>query len=642
MKNYPIGAKELKVIKILDKKKAATAKEIARYMNVTSRTVLNYIKNINGLMGKEVVEIRFRKDRKYIMRKIDTEKFQKIMDTSLENDISIPEERIREIIKVLILEKQLIQIEDLAERFYISRTTLIKDLKKVSKILKNYEIELKGKPNGGIKAVGNEMNIRFCISEILYKRENEGTEIGIELKKFIKHWEIIEKILKRIFKKTNFKLSEENFKNLIIHISIAIERFKSGNEIREISEKVKNANITKEYKISSLIGEEIEKEINLNLPKQELMYICLHLLGRKPVKEMIESENGIEIKPLAKKIVLKVLDEIYKYTGFFMKDDKEFIWGLEIHINFVLNRIMFNMNIRNPLFKEVKKKFPFEYELAAIGASAIEKELNVKVDEHEISYLAMHVVGYIERNNFKYKDIKRVALICGTGLGTAQLMLIKIKNVLGELENIKTFSSSYLEPEVLEEFDIIFTTIDLDINVSTPIIKLNVLFDERDLQNKIAYRKIKEKISQNDSYVLKMLFHEELFFKINLEDPEEIIKYMARKCISRGVADEDFEKRLLERERLSPTSFDNLVALPHAINYKSDEIKIALGILRKTVKWDKNPVRIVFMVLVPHEIVEDVNLFIRVYEDILKVGQNTKLLQKMAKVKNFKELISLF
>ncbi|PAB60217.1 BglG family transcription antiterminator [Anaeromicrobium sediminis] len=642
MKSYPISAKELKVIEIIDRQNSCTAKEIGKHLGVTPRTVLNYIKNINELIGKEVAEIKPTKGRKYTIKKISIEKFENITNTLKNNDLSIPEERIKEIIKILLEKKEMIKLEDLAESLYISRTTLIKDLKRVSGILSNYKIELKGKPNGGIEALGDEMNIRFCLSQMLYKRQNVEIEKSKKFAPIRKHEETVEKILKGVFKKTNFKVSRETFRNIVLHILIAIERFEKGNKIQRIIEKVKNMKETREYNITLSIGEELEKEIGLQLPMEELMYICLHLLGRKPVEEMIESKKTIEIKPIVKKMISDILDEIYENTGFFMKDDKELIWGLELHLNFAVNRIMFNMNIRNPLFEEVKKKFPLAYELATIGASVIEKELDAKVDEHEISYLAMHIGGYIERNNYKYKDIQRVALICGTGLGTAQLMLVKIKKVLGDLQEIKTFSSSYLESQILDEFDIIFTTIDLDINVSTPIIKLDVLFDERDLQNKIAYRKVKQKMSQNSPYIFKSLLKKNMFFKINMEIPEKIIEYMAQRCIEEGTADEGFMYRILERERLSPTSFDNLIALPHAINYKSNEIEIAIGILDKTVKWDKKPVKLVFMVLVPNEIVEDVNLFIKVYEDILKVGQNKNLLQRMAKVKNFDECVSLF
>jgi lichenan operon transcriptional antiterminator len=132
-----------------------------------------------------------------------------------------------------------------------------------------------------------------------------------------------------------------------------------------------------------------------------------------------------------------------------------------------------------------------------------------------------------------------------------------------------------------------------------------------------------------------------MFFRIDLETPEEIISYMAERCLEQGKVDEGFRERLLERERLSPTSFDNLIALPHTINYKSDEIQIAIGVLENTVKWNQKPIKLVFMVIVPNEIVEDANLFIKVYQDILKVGQNKKLIYKMSKSRSFDDFISL-
>jgi mannitol/fructose-specific phosphotransferase system IIA component (Ntr-type) len=59
------------------------------------------------------------------------------------------------------------------------------------------------------------------------------------------------------------------------------------------------------------------------------------------------------------------------------------------------------------------------------------------------------------------------------------------------------------------------------------------------------------------------------------------------------------------------------------------------------VKWNQKPIKLVFMVIVPNEIVEDANLFIKVYQDILKVGQNKKLIYKMSKSRSFDDFISL-
>lgn len=642
MKSFIINSREKRVLEILEQYKACSANEIARHIGVTSRTVLNYIKNINELIGKDVAEIVFTKNRKYIIQKKNTETFQKILSFNEKNNLTIPEERVKEIIRILLEKKEMIRLEDLAESLYISRTTLVKDLKRVSKIFKKYNIKLKGKPNSGIEVIGTEINMRFCLSQFYFNQKCIMNNRSQKIYNFFKHKELIEKILEKIFKQTGFKVAWEDFENIVLHISIALERYKNGNSIEQFPEKIYIKDKSKEYLISVYIREELKKEIGIELPKEEIMYIYLHLLGRKPVEEMIESEGNIEIKSEVKKLVSMMLDEINRATGFYMKDDEELIWGLELHLNFAINRIIFNMNIRNPLFLEVKKKYPLAYELATIGASVIEKELNVKVDEHEISYIAIHIGSYIERNNYKYKDIQRVALVCGTGLGTAQLMLVKIKKVLGDLQEIKTFSSSTLEPDILEEFDIIFTTIDLDINVSTPIIKLDVLFDEKELENKIAYRKLKYQISKDSYYIFKSLLKRNMFFKISLETPEEIIGYMAQKCIEAGKADKGFKERILERERLSSTAFDNYIAIPHAINYNQNQIDMAVGVLDKTVRWDRKPIKLVFMVLVPNEIVEDINLFLKVYEDILSIGQNKSLIEKIFKVKDFNEFISLF
>lgn len=63
----------------------------------------------------------------------------------------------------------LIIIDDLVEEICIGRIILIKDLKKVDRILVEYDLELKRKLNIGMILVGEEMDIRLLIFDRLYE-----------------------------------------------------------------------------------------------------------------------------------------------------------------------------------------------------------------------------------------------------------------------------------------------------------------------------------------------------------------------------------------------------------------------------------------------------------------------------------------
>ena len=95
------------------------------------------------------------------------------MKASVQNsDLTIlnsPEDRLMYIIQILIKSKEVIKIDELADKINIGRTTLINDLKKIEALFKLYDIRIKGKQNLGITIEGNELNIRLFILDYLSK-----------------------------------------------------------------------------------------------------------------------------------------------------------------------------------------------------------------------------------------------------------------------------------------------------------------------------------------------------------------------------------------------------------------------------------------------------------------------------------------
>lgn len=104
------------------------------------------------------------------------------------------------------------KIDQLADELFVSRSTLQNDLKDVKVVINRYNLHLKRKPNYGLKISGSEKNIRYAISDLLFKRSHPDGykmtpfEWTVTTKQFE---EIREIILKRInfiialFKKSN-------------------------------------------------------------------------------------------------------------------------------------------------------------------------------------------------------------------------------------------------------------------------------------------------------------------------------------------------------------------------------------------------------------------------------------------------------
>ena len=102
-----------------------------------------------------------------------------------------------------------------------------------------------------------------------------------------------------------------------------------------------------------------------------------------------------------------------------------------------------DVNIEN-LYDMMKKiKSDIKY-INKNSKKTIEEELDLKLDDEEISNIAVHVGGAIERcaHNQK-KKVFKVIIVCVSGIGTSMLIKNKLEylfedKILNENENKKT------------------------------------------------------------------------------------------------------------------------------------------------------------------------------------------------------------
>jgi len=80
-----------------------------------------------------------------------------------------------------------------------------------------------------------------------------------------------------------------------------------------------------------------------------------------------------------------------------------------------------------------------------------------------------------------------------------------------------------------------------------------------------------------------------------------VIEFLASKLFEKGCVPEDYVDRVLEREKMSPTSFGNLVAIPHSMLMDAYRTAVAVAVLKRPILWGKNKVQLVFMFAIKYE-----------------------------------------
>ncbi|MFS1537460.1 MAG: PRD domain-containing protein [Candidatus Phlomobacter fragariae] len=132
--------------------------------------------------------------------------------------------------------------------------------------------------------------------------------------------------------------------------------------------------ITRRRKLTTFINNEMEpviqnaaKEIfngliyflGCDLSKAEQAYLCTQLAVQRIIgNEQPNQKTGLHTKLLDH--ILQYINDSYNYD---LPNDEKLKRDLIIHLTTLLTRLQFNMNTPNPLLADIKKYYPFAYDI---------------------------------------------------------------------------------------------------------------------------------------------------------------------------------------------------------------------------------------------------------------------------------------
>ncbi len=596
---------------------------IAQSNKISVKTTQREIKEINDFLKLYNCKIESKRGKGYKFEYTKLEDVNILKSILEESDCKLTyileENRVDWIIRKLALlyidsENEAIKLDELSEELFISLSTLKSDLNVVKEILKEYNLNIERNGNLGIYIVGKENKFRYFLSDYLVHKMNlkkSDTIFGMiddELSDEIKH------IIVETINNYNLNITDLGFDNLFNHIVIAITRIKNNKFIDENKKNIIENNDI-EYEASKYLCNNIYNLLNIEFPDSEIMYIYQHLKSQnrlfKDDNYTLEKEDYENLT-----IIRKTLVKIYEEVGIDFTKDEILEKGLLVHLNSVLNRIKYGMNIRNNLLDEIKKNYVFAYELGDFLANEIGRNLNVEIDENEIGFLALHFGGALERMNIRERKEKlKVIIVCASGMGTSILLRSKLINRFGSKINIMGVYPSYkLDKIELKDIDFILSTIDLE-NENLPIIKISPILDEQDLKKINHFLK---NGNENFGINIKNYFKEELFIEsLEKDNYIDVIEYMANKLYELDYIDDVMRNSYIDREKLSSTEIGNLVAIPHAIVGKVKKAGIFVAILKNPIKWFHTEVQLVMMLAIDKDVfLEHENIFLDIYEPV--------------------------
>ncbi|WP_158282220.1 BglG family transcription antiterminator [Salipaludibacillus keqinensis] len=583
--------------KLLEVKEPITSSELAASLLVSSKTVRNDIKVLNQQLKVIDARIESYRGKGYQLFTENNKGIQEFLenhsDIKREDIPSKHEERVRFLMERLLFNSDYIKVEDLADTLYISRSTLQNELKTIREILKKYHLNIEQKPHYGIRVIGNEAQIRFCISEYIFNQKSTFAGNSEDWLQILPNEELktIQDITLAKLREHKTMISDISLQNLITHIAIACKRIREDYSIQMVQDEMLELEKQEKYKVATEIVRDIESSLKVKFSKYEVAYVTIHLQGTKLANSNLKNE---EVTSLINDEITDVVTEMIKRIddkfNLHIHQDEDLPVELSLHLKPAINRYKYNMNIRNPMLEDIKAKYPLSFEAALIGKEVLSEKLNIKIDENEVGYLALHIEVAQERQKKNTEYVPRCLIVCASGLGSAQLLKYKLQTTFGDqLIIMGTTEYHNLSNQSLHNIDFIISTIPIREEMPIPVKTVSTILSDTDLIN------LEKVISQENFTVETYLREEYTFLNKDFQHHEEVIKFICNKLTEADEVDDTYLDSVLKRENYSPTSFGNLVAIPHPLDPQTDDTFWSIITLKKPILWIDKPVQFVVL-----------------------------------------------
>ena len=643
-----LTVRQRQILGILNsQKERISGREIAEYLGVTDRTVRTDIQILTTVLRSLGVEIDAIRGKGYLLKNHDSALMQSLVYQ--EGGVLTPEDRIRVETIILLESADPVDIDDLAEECYASRSTIEHDLKVIS-----YEFG-KGQPHIRLKRHRNSVEMekdewkrRYCMNLLYMRRWNFNYEAGILMSDLPVSGEeitLIDEALTSAQTAFRISLSEHDHVSFLFSLAIALRRIRMGYFIGTASA----GGTENTRKAVAAILDAIGKHTGVKFSCAESSTLSDELAYRQQYRDDgFPSEEELaeytEDSPLALLInrVLRLTDEEYNTAH---SDNIRLKWEL-LHILRAQTLNPFHTGLRDEyVTRRIRAEYPDALELACRFETALREFGKEGLSENYLFELVAALAEAVEEDAAgKRGEGIPVMIISHMTYGATRVLMTQIRTFFGSRVRLLGPIPVY---EALRNGCggaalAVTTTKMRPADESLPYLTIPRMMDRQNLDRMnflISLENYRLLYPGKGRWITEELSVFRVINGLPVRGHRETLKALTRYLITEGLADEGFASEVEARERQTSTSFREGFALPHAINAGAKKSGLVLLKPDKTIDWGGIPVDLVILFFLGKDQLKSQMRIYCCIVYLLRKLKSQKRLQELTEDAEFKELL---
>lgn len=564
-----------------------TASYFAKKQQVSLRTIQNDIKHIkDDLSGYPCLEFQSvaPKGSRIVVK--DLTEFSALKETLYQQftstSMNYQTERINQLLLLLLNQHRAISLYDIETSIYVSRSTLLNDLKRVSDVLRTYNLELLRSSNK-VVVDGSEINKRMCLSEenLLIANASAVFAGKSDSDPMMK----IKDILVETFVSFKHTISEVELNNAIVLLYVALRRMQDWFFISPTDLEITES-LYPEREMAEAVFKRISEEFFIRIPQEEIDYFALYMKGQGNYSTSSVISQEIDT------FILEALGELRAKFGIDLTDDLNLRIALALHCTPLIVRMKYDMQLKNHLVDYIRQTFPQGFDMAIYFASCMQRAYHKKVTNEEIAFIAIHLYNALMEKQ-KSEGTRRVLVISSLRRSENILLRQSLTSWFSDqISELVFVSPSDMNEDMLEQFDIFVTT------EKGKYYDMGLAFYISQFPDQQDYLNLKLAMDGFESIDdILQIFHRDLFVTFEDAQRDDILKKLCGNATSYYHLEGLYEA-VQEREKMGSTFFGNGIAAPHPMTAVSSETFVSVGVSPQSVEWDRDHNQVSLVILV--------------------------------------------
>lgn len=652
MKQEALHGRQRQLLSLLRaQQRVVTSKELAAQMEVSDRTIRNDVRVLNAVLERYGAKIETTRGKGLILR---TSGHASPLLNDLVHSVSTlqtREERANFLLVRLLLSDKDLQLGELEDEMFVSRTTLETDIRYVRKAITNRRPHLHLNRGGNrISIEAPEWRKRLVLTKIFAESWDYHSREGVMLHGSPLSADIFQDIFERTkaaMKAFNIKLDDYDLVALVFTIAVAEFRIRTGHPLDEPVAITVDA--MKAAPIVDALLDEVEQSVRTHFNEEERKSITLSLSFRvAPEQEPETRQDSLHLLDQnALRTTDLFLEQIKREYGVDFSGDEKLYADLARHIFRLEKRLRYSYERKNPILPTIKTRYIFFFELAMTIKDCFRAVYGMDIGEDEWGYFADCLITSVDRAAKRhYPNGIPVAFVSHLGRSDRKMIASQLRALYGNTIDLRGPFSIYEKEKIqAAQPELIISTVRLEA-VRTEITHIPHLTISAAPSDELYTRLNWQIRAIHEKQFFKPLpeppecyFDPNLFFTdLDLSSDTEVITYLTQRLADLGYATIECMARALEREEWSSTAMENGIALPRVRVLGPCKTVIAVAQLRKPVHWGGQKISLVFLPAVSEE---DLSLFGTLLNYLANDLCRKEKRKKLFQVQTYEELIAL-